>query len=271
MPSPMGYDCMEFGHNPLRTSIGGCMGRGTALGLLPVVAAALATAGIVATVSMPERPARPNVVRADEVGATYFSDVATFKARLLRKLERQRGAPPGELRAVVDQQLAAKPTLPPPPPGAEDSQTYQEAAKAQTTLFEPVTDLRAELDGAAQGQVFAKAAKTALDTATDALRASGTTETVESRTLPALREARADFRSVPVPPEAQQAAASIDAALSAAIRELEKSVAELEAEGGVYAFDLTAEFEAAEKALHDYAVVTDGDLAEAVARFRDSV
>jgi hypothetical protein len=245
------------------------MGRGTTLGLLPLVAAALATAGIVATVSAPQRAARPDVVRADEIGATYFSDVATFKAKLLKELERHRGAHAADLRGVVDEQMSATPTLPPPPPGAEESQTYQEAVKGQTTLFEPVTQLRAELDAAAQGEAFAKAAKTALDSATGALRASGTTETVESRTLPAIRRARADFRSVAVPPEARQAATAVDAALSAAVRELEKSLAELEA-GGVYAFDLSDEFEAAETALHDYAVVTDGDLAEAVARLRDS-
>ena len=242
------------------------------LGLLPLLATVFALAALVVAVAGRDRPAAPDVVAADEVGSTYFSDVATFKARTLRALERHRGAHAAELRDVLDRQLRFKPTLPPPPDGAEKSTTYQEAVKAQPTIFEPVEQLRRELDAAAQAEGFVAAADDALDRVAAVLRASGivvTTEAVESRTLPAVRDARAAFRRVPVPPDARTAASAVDTALSTAVRELESLVEMLE-DGGSASFDLTGEFERAKQEIHNYAVVTDGNLREAVARLRDS-
>jgi hypothetical protein len=242
------------------------------LGLLPLVAVALAVAALMITVAGRDRPAAPEVVKADRIGSTYFSDVATFKARVLRALERHRGAHAAELVGVLDRQMKAKPTLPPPPEGAEKSETYQEAVKAQPTIFEPVDRLRRELEAAARAEQFVKAADDALERVANELRASGivvSIDAVESTTLPAVRDARADFRRVPAPPEAHVAASAVDAVLSKAIRELEVLIEELE-DGGSASFDLTADFELARQEVHNYAVVTDGNLREAVARLRDS-
>jgi hypothetical protein len=168
--------------------------------------------------------------------------------------------------------MEAKPTLPPPPEGAAKSETYQQAVKAQPTIFEPVDRLRRELDAAAQAEQFVTAADGILERVANVLRTSGivvSIDAVESATLPAVRDARADFRGLPVPPQAQAAASAVDAVLSTAIRELEALVEELK-DGGSASFDLTDEFERAEQEVHNYAVVTDGNLREAVARLRDS-
>jgi hypothetical protein len=242
------------------------------LGLLPLLAVALAATALMITVAGRDRPASPEVVEADRIGSAYFSDVATFKARVLRALQRHRGAHAAELRAVLDRQMAAKPTLPPPPDGAAKSETYQQAVEAQPTIFEPVDRLRRELDAAAQAEQFVTAADGILERVANVLRTSGivvSIDAVESTTLPAVRDARADFRSLPVPPQAQAAASAVDAVLSTAIRELEALVEELK-DGGSASFDLTDEFERAEQEVHNYAVVTDGNLREAVARLRDS-
>jgi hypothetical protein len=200
---------------------------------LPLAAAVLAAAAIVVTVSGPDRPAKPEVVAADEVGATYFSDVATFKARVMRALNRNRGAHASKLRDIVDRHMQSKPTLAPPPPGADKSRTYQEAVKAQPTIFAPVTRLRERLDAAARAEAFVLGADDALD------RAAVGDE----------QGARNAFRRLAVPPDARPAARRVDAALT------DKPS--------------FSRHEAARKALHDYAVVTDGNLAEAVARMRD--
>lgn len=242
------------------------------LGLLPLLAVALAVTALLITVAGRDRPASPEVVKADRIGSAYFSDVATFKVRVLRALERHRGAHATELRAVLDRQMQAKPTLPPPPEGAAKSETYQRAVKAQPTIFEPVDRLRGELEAAAQAEQFVKAADDALERVANELRASGivvSIEAVESRTLPAVRDARADFRRLPAPPEAQAAASAVDGVLSKAVRELEGLIEELK-DGGSASFDLTDEFEQAKQEVHNYAVVTDGNLREAVARLRDS-
>ena len=138
--------------------------------------------------------------------------------------------------------------------------------------MKPFTDLRAQLDTAAQAETFVSGASAALDRSTTALLRSALvfeSEPLNKRTLPELRGALADVRRLPVPAKGRPAAQAVDAAISRAIDEIETMIDKLD-KGESHSFDLSAQFEAAETQVKNYAIDVDGDLREAVARLRDS-
>lgn len=247
--------------------------RGATVGLLPVFALALAAAGVWASMAERRDDKVEQATAADEAAGRYVSEVATYRAHVLAQLSRHRGAHPAELRAVLDEEIPKFPKLPsPPPPGAEKSQSYQSAIETSRTGLKPVTDLRAQLDLAAQAEAFVATASKALQRATTALLSSSLvfdSEPLKSRTLPQLRRALSDVRAVPAPAKGKPAEQAVVGAISRAIREVETMIAKLD-DGGSHSYDLSDEFTAAETQLKNYAIDVDGDVREAVARLRDS-
>jgi hypothetical protein len=241
--------------------------------LLPVLALALVAGGIWSSVAERRSEQVEQATSADEAAGQYMSDVATYRAHVMARLARHRGAHPGELRDVLDEEIPKFPALPSPPPkGAARSRSYQAAVKASRTSRKPFTDLRAQLDIADQAETFVATASKALDRSTAVLLRTQLvfdSEPLKSETLPVLRRSLADVRSVPVPAKGQPAARAVAGAISQAIHEVETMIAKLEA-GGTYSYDLSAEFNTAETELKDYAIDVDGDVGEAVARLRDS-
>lgn len=240
--------------------------RGMALSILPLVAILLALAGLAQYRSGEAERQR----QADLIGSQYTSDVATFRARLFALFAEHRGERAAGLRDLLDQELATKPILP-PAPGGDDSRTYQAALKTANTAFKPFTELRDQLDTVAKAETFVKGADAELQKATVTLLGSSLvwdTDPLYERTLPELKEQLSRFRQLEVPPGGEQTARTVDGALSAAVSEVEKMAEKLD-DGESYKFDLTDRFDDAHDSLRDYAVVTDGDLAEAVGRLQD--
>lgn len=173
-----------------------------------------------------------------------------IQERLVELLEQHSGAPAVDLRDLVDTELADAP---------QEARTYG-----------PIVALRAELDDAVDAQALVAGGETALDDASNAMRESAMVvrvSTVEERTLPAVVQARATFRALPVPADGQKPAAAVDEALTLAVHELRTLIATVNG-GTAYEFDVSPQFARAREALHDYAVVTGGNLAEAVTRLR---
>lgn len=243
------------------------------LGLLPVLALLLAVTGIWASVAERRGEAVGQAKAADEAAGHYVSDVATFRAHVMRELVRRRGSHASELRDVLDREIPKYPRLPSPaPPGSDDSRSYQSAVEVSRTGLTPFTDLRAQLDAAAQAETFVAGASAALDRSTTALLSSALvfdSTPLKKRTLPELRGALADVRRLPVPAKGRPAAQAVEAAISRAIDEIETMVDKLDA-GESHSFDLSAQFEAADTQVKNYAIDVDGDVREAVARLRDS-
>ena len=245
------------------------MSLGTAsrvtLGLLPVLALLLAVAGIWASVAERRSESVGQAKAADEVAGRYMSDVATFRAHVIGELARRRGSHPAELRDVLDREIPEFPSLPSPaPPGAEDSRSYQSAVKTSSTGVKPFTDLRAQLNTAAQAEAFVTGASAALDRSTTALLSSALvfdSTPLTKRTLPELRGALADVRRLTVPDKGRPAAQAVDAAISGAIEEIETMVDRLD-DGKSHSFDLSDEFEAADTQVKNYAIDVDGDVRE---------
>jgi hypothetical protein len=132
--------------------------------------------------------------------------------------------------------------------------------------------LREQLNTAAQAETFVSGASAALDRSTTALLSSALvfdSAPLKKRTLPELRAALADVRRLPVPAKGRPAAQAVDAAISRAIAEIETMVEKLD-DGESHSFDLSAEFEAAETEVKNYAIDVDGDVREAVARLRET-
>jgi len=248
------------------------LGRFT-LGLLPVLALLLAVAGVLASVAERRGESVGQAKAADEAAGRYVSDVATFRAHVIHELALHRGAHPSELRNVLDREIPKFPTLPSTaPPGAEESRSYQTAVETSHTGLKPFTDLREQLDTAAEAETFVSGASAALDRSTTALLRSALvfdSEPLKKRTLPELRGALADVRRLPVPAKGRPAAQAVDAAISRAIDEIEEMVDKLDA-GESHSFDLSEEFDAADTQLKNYAIDVDGDVREAVARLRDT-
>jgi hypothetical protein len=241
--------------------------RTIALSILPLVAFLLAMAAVAQYRSGEAEQQR----EADRVGALYESEVATFRAHVLHVFSEHRGEHAADLRDLLDRELATMPTLP-PAPGADDSRTYQAAKRTSETAFEPFTALRTQLDTVAKAEVFVKGADDELQKATVTLLGSSLvwdTKPLHERTLPELRQELGRFRQLEVPPGGESAARAVDGTLSAAVDEVQTMAKKLD-DGKSYTFDLTARFDDAHERLRDYAVVTDGDLAEAVARLRDA-
>jgi hypothetical protein len=248
------------------------MSRGTASrriasSILPLVAILLALAAIAQYRSGEAERQR----EADRIGAQYESDVATFRAHMAGVFAQHRGEKAAALRDLLEQELATKPVLP-PAPGGDDSRTYQAAKKTSETAFKPFTDLSAQLDTVAKAETFVKGADAELQKATVTLLGSSLvwdTDPLYERTLPELKQALNRFRQLQVPPGGDEAARKVEGALSAAVHEVETMAEKLD-DGDSYKFDLTSRFDEAHDSLRDYAVVTDGDLAEAVGRLRDA-
>jgi hypothetical protein len=240
---------------------------------LPVLALLLAVTGIWVSVAERRGEYVGQVKAADEAAGRYVSDVATFRARVINELAQRRGSHPAELRDVLDREIPKFPTLPsPPPPGADESRSYQAAIETSRTGVKPFAELRAQLDTAAQAEVFVAGADAALNRSTTALLSSALvfdSRPITTRTLPELRRALADVRRLPVPAKGRPAAQAVDSAISRAIDELETMVDRLD-DGKSHSFDLSDEFAAADTQVKNYAIDVDGDVREAVARLRDS-
>jgi hypothetical protein len=238
-----------------------------------VFALALTVAGIWASVAEHRDQKVQQAAAADRVAGRYVSDVATFRARVLIQLGRHRGEHPAQLRDVLDQEIPKFPALPsPPPPGAANSKSYQAAVETSRSGLKPVTDLRAQLDTAAQAETFVSTANAALERSTTALLGSSlvfSSEPLKSRTLPQLRGALRDVRRARAPAKGKPAEQAVIVAISHAIRAIEAMIAKLD-DGGTYSYDLSDEFNAAETELKNYAIDVDGDVREAVARLRDA-
>jgi hypothetical protein len=243
------------------------------LSLLPFLALLLTVAGIWASVAERRGESVGQAKAADAAAGRYESDVATFRAHVIRELARHRGAHAGELRDVLDREIPKFPTLPSPaPPGADKSRSYQAAVQTSRTGLKPFSDLREQLNTAAQAETFVSGASAALDRSTTALLSSALvfdSAPLKKRTLPELRAALADVRRLPVPAKGRPAAQAVDAAISRAIAEIETMVEKLD-DGESHSFDLSAEFEAAETEVKNYAIDVDGDVREAVARLRET-
>lgn len=241
--------------------------RRAALSILPLVALLLVFAALAEYRSGEAERQR----EADRIGGTYASDVATFRVRTMNVLAEHRGEHAAALRDLLDQELATKPVLP-PAPGADKSRTYQAAKRTEATAFKPFEDLRTQLDTVAKAEVFVTGADAELQKATVTLLGSSLvwdTKPLYERTLPELRQELSRFRQLGVPPGGETAARTVDATLSAAVHEVEEMAKKLD-DGESYRFDLTGRFDDARDRLHDYAVVTDGDLAEAMGRVQDA-
>jgi hypothetical protein len=243
------------------------------LSLLPALALLLTVAAIWASVAERRGETVAQLKAADEAAGHYVSDVATFRAHVIRELVRRRGAHASELRDVLDREIPKFPTLPSPAPeGAEDSRSYQSAEHLSRHGLKPFTDLRTQLDVAAQAETFVAGASAALDRARIALLGSALVfdaEPLEERTLPELRRALADVRRLPVPAKGRPAAQAVDAAISRAVDEIETMIDKFDA-GESHSFDLSDEFAAADTQVKNYAIDVDGDVREAVARLRDA-
>lgn len=245
--------------------------RVTLPGLLPLLALLLVVGGVAAGIAERRSDSAGQARAADRVGGQYVSDVATFRAQVVHELARHRGAHPEELRNVLDVAIPKFPKLPSPPPGAEDSKSFQHAVRASTDSLVPFTNLRDQLDVAAQAEVFVETADAALQRSTNALLSTAlvySAAPLQDRTLPELRAALAQVRSLPIPDKGRPAARTVDAAISGAIGEVETMIEKLES-GEQYSFDLSDEFEAARTQVKDYAIDVDGDVREAVARLRE--
>ena len=245
----------------------GINSRRIALSILPLVALVL----VMASVAEYRSGAAERQREADRIGALYMSEVATFRVHMANVFSEHRGERASALRDLLDRELATKPVLP-ATPGGDKSRTYQAAKKTSETAFEPYEALRIQLDTVDKAETFVKGADDELQRATVTLLGSSLvwdTKPLHERTLPELRQELNRFRQLEVPPGGQTAARAVDGALSAAIHEVETMAEKLD-DGKSYRFDLTGRFDDAHERVRDYAVVVDGDLAEAVARLRDA-
>lgn len=246
---------------------GGFSSRRIALSILPLVALLLVLAAVAEYRSGEAEQQR----EADRIGALYESEVATFRAHMANVFAQHRGEKAAALRDILDQELATKPVLA-AAPGGDESRTYQAAKKTSATAFQPYEDLRTQLDTVAKAEVFVKGADDELQKATVTLLGSSLvwdTEPLHERTIPELRASLSRFRQLEVPPGGETAARAVDGALSAAVDQVKKLAEKLDDEES-YNFDLTERFDAAHDRVRDYAVVVDGDLAEAVGRLSDA-
>ena len=116
----------------------GITSRRIALSILPLVALLLAFAAVAQYRSGEAQRQR----EADRIGATYASDVATFRAEVVGMIAQHQGEPADELRDRLDEELATKPVLA-PAPGGDDSRTYQEAKRMSVTLTPAECDMLA--------------------------------------------------------------------------------------------------------------------------------
>lgn len=205
--------------------------------------------------------------RAEEAGSAYFSDVATFESRVRTVLTDGKKRKPAELRRIIDAELQHPPRLGSVPEGASRSRTYREAVKKSVTVLDPYRDLSRALGRSAEAEPFVDAADDALAKSPGSLAGFLVFESgpLRREVLPELNRARETFRRAKVPKGAEDAARTVDSAVSFAIGQIDVMARRADA-GQSYEFDYSDEYEAAAKAVKDYAIEVDADLAEAVDR-----
>ncbi len=233
-----------------------------------ITVAVIALAGTALIQQRQERSDR--IAEAEKIGASYFSDVATFEAEVQRELNQVSSGEPADLKKVVDEKLDQPPVLGPAPEGAEESETYQAAVKAEPTALQPYESLSTKLGRAIEAEDFVKAADDVLDNGPTVLLGSGTvfgSEPLRTRVLPELNRSLAEFRAVKVPKGAQDVAVKVDGALRYVIDQV-ATMADRADKGSSYEFSYDTQYNAARQAVSDYATKIDGDVAEALDRIR---
>lgn len=229
----------------------------------------IAVVAVAGTAILQQRQERSDILaEAERVGATYFTDVATFEDDVETELRKIKSGKPADAKKVVDEKLEQPPVLGPAPEGAESSRTYQEAVKASATILDPYRDLSAELGRAATAEGFVKAADDALGAGRDALLRyplvfdSGP---LRNQILPELNRALAEFRAAKVPKGGRDVAADVDGALRYLIGQV-SVMADRADDGASYEFSFGTQYDNARQAVRNFATKIDGDVAEALDR-----
>lgn len=236
--------------------------------LLPTIItiAVLAVAGTAILQQRQERSDR--LAEAEKVGATYFSDVATFEADVEYELRKIKSGRPADAKKVVDELLEQPPVLGPAPEGGESSTTYREAVKASAAFLDPYRSLSAKLGRAAKAEVFVKTADDALGIGRDALLRYPLvfeSDPLRTQVIPELNRALAEFRAAEVPKGAADVATAVDGALRYLIDQVSVMADKADA-GDSYVFGFGTQYDAARQAVRNFATKVDGDVAEALDR-----
>lgn len=238
--------------------------------ILPTIIT-IAVIALVGWVILQQRQERSDrIAEAEKIGAAYFSDVATFQAKVQRELGQVRSGDPADLKKVVDGNLDDPPRLGPAPEGAEASKTYRAAVKAEPTVLDPYKSLSAKLGRSVEAEDFVKAADDVLDRGPIVLLGYGTvfdSGPLRERVLPELKRTLAEFRAVKVPKGAQDVAVKVDGALTYVIGQVGR-MADAADDGKSFEFSYDTQYNAARQAVRDYATEIDGDVAEALDRIR---
>lgn|GEM_PF-7043235 len=245
--------------------------RGWAL-VLPVLVTILVGAGLGGYVVLENQRETERIEVADDLGADYLNQVATFRVQVVKALKKADQDDPAKLRAALEDAIADPPALAHTDATAEQrSSTYAEAKRVEEGLLGPYEQLTKALKKAQGDQVFVKAARKVLAMrATDyvdgvLLNSSGQ---VRGSLIPAFVRARDEFARVTVPRGAEDAAQLTRTAIQSVIDGATRLADSIDANRS-YTFTYGAPFQAAATAVENFAAEANGDFTEALNAIKD--
>ena len=233
--------------------------------LAPVLLTVLIAAALGGFVVVQSQRQAEQVERADAVAADYLSAVGVFRSAVLKLTAKADAENPQELREQLVKAIKSPPALPDVQGyGKDGSGAYQSAEAVEAGLLAPYEALSASLKKADVAFDYVKAARNALDLrVTDFIDGTTLSNSAQLRSslIPAFVQARGILAETKVPPGQDALAATVDGALGYVVTEATTLADRIDANQN-YSFTYDAQFNAARKAVEDYATAVSGDLTE---------
>lgn len=235
--------------------------------LLPVIITVLLGVGLGGYVVIENKKQADRIDHADDLGADFLSESATFRDRIAAALSDVDDDDPAALRVALKEAAANPPALDKvDPDAAELSSTYREAETAEQGLMKPYETLAQALKKAEADLTFFDAAEHALTLdANDFVTGTQLSSSGELRTnlIPAFVKERDAFARVPVPKGAETTAKLVTSALQGVIDGATGLADSIDA-GRNDSFGYGEQHKAAAAALNDFSAQANGDFTEAM-------
>ncbi len=236
------------------------------LGVLVVAAVAVTTVVLVI-----HQNHKNDVAAADRVAADYLDELATFRRDQGDAIVEVAGDDYVESLDAIAEAMETVPSIGDAPEyGRENSDDYQEAAKAKDEVTDDLAALEVMVQDASDSEEFIDAVAVALDRGKPAELlgpgpfASG--QPVRDATIPAMQAIKDTFEAVEVPDGYEEAAELTSAAVQHVLDNLNQMAASLDG-GQSYFFEFTEQYSAAEGAVTDAQVGQLDDLIDAAEAF----